>query len=278
LAPLQSLTAALENVREHNLRGPLAVGNADDELGRLIIIFNRMNERLDASFERLREFTLHTSRELRAPLTLLCGDTEAILRDESLSPTEYDRAVRQLEELRRMTRMVESVTVLTQASAGQIAVVEKPVRWDELIRDNFGDTLVRAKQFGIRVELSARETVTVLGDRHWLRQLLLSLTENAVRFNRTQGNILMVLRQVGDVAEFSISNTGPGIPPEMLPKVFERFVRVGTGLGSTVEGCGLGLSIAQWIVRAHHGTITMESPDAELTTVRVRLPVYAPNA
>jgi len=278
LAPVARLTSAVEAIHEHNLRTPLPRSGSGDELDRLTEVFNAMTARLDGSFNRIREFTLHASHELKTPLTILCGETETALRDESLSPTEHERAVSQLDELRRLTHIVDSLTLLAKADAGQIVLASEPVRWDELIRDNFADALILAEPHGIHVELSARETVTVLGDRHRLRQLLLNLTDNAVKYNRPQGQILMVLRRVGDTAEFSIANTGQGIPPEILPRVFDRFFRGDAAHGSRVEGCGLGLSIAQWIVNAHHGTIVIESPDAELTTARVRLKIHNPQA
>jgi signal transduction histidine kinase len=278
LAPVARLTSAVEAIHEHNLRTPLPRNSSGDELDRLTEVFNAMTARLDGSFNRIREFTLHASHELKTPLTILCGETETALRDESLSPTEHERAVSQLDELRRLTHIVDSLTLLAKADAGQIVLASEPVRWDELIRDNFADALILAEPHGIHVELSARETVTVLGDRHRLRQLLLNLTDNAVKYNRPQGQILMVLRRVGDTAEFSIANTGQGIPPEILPRVFDRFFRGDAAHGSRVEGCGLGLSIAQWIVNAHHGTIVIESPDAELTTARVRLKIHNPQA
>ena len=274
LAPVARLTAAVEKIHEHNLRQPLPRSGSGDELDRLTEVFNSMTARLDGSFNRIREFTLHASHELKTPLTILCGETETALRDESLSPGEYERAASQLDELRRLTRIVDGLTLLAKADAGQITLAREPVRWDELIRDNFADALILAEPRGIHVELSARETVTVLGDRHRLRQLLLNLTDNAVKYNRSQGQILMVLRRVGETAEFSISNTGPGIPAEQLPRVFDRFYRGDAAHGSKVEGCGLGLSIAQWIVTAHHGTILIESPDTELTIVRVRLQIH----
>jgi len=274
LAPVAKLTKAMERIQGDNLRERLPRIGSGDELDRLTEVFNAMLTRLDGSFNRIREFTLHASHELKTPLTILCCEMETALRDDSQSDTERERTVRQLDELRRLTRIVDGLTLLAKADAGLIPIAREPVRWDELIRDNFADALVLAEPFGIRVELSAREAVTVLGDRHRLRQLLLNLTDNAVKYNRSHGHILMVLRRVGDTAEFAISNTGKGIPPEILPKVFDRFFRGDSSHGNTVEGCGLGLSIAQWIVTAHKGTITIESPETELTMVRVRLPVY----
>ena len=278
LAPVARLTAAVEKIHEHNLREPLPRSGSGDELDRLTEVFNSMTVRLEGSFMRIREFTLDASHELKTPLTILCGETETALQDESLSPAEHERAVSQLDELRRLTRIVDGLSLLAKADAGQITLAREPVRWDELIRDNFADAQILAEPQGIRVELDAPEAITLLGDRHRLRQLLLNLTDNAVKYNHSQGRILMTLRRVGDQAEFHISNTGKGIPPEILPRVFDRFFRGDPAHGHAVEGCGLGLSIAKWIVTAHQGTITIDSPDAGLTLVQIRLPIYKPSA
>jgi len=274
LAPVAKLTQAMEKIQPQHLPEPPPRKGSGDELDRLTEVFKAMTARLDGAFNRVRELTLRAAREFKAPLAVLGAEMEAARRDESLSEPEQERVTRQLDELRRLTRMVEGLAWLTQADAGQIVLTQEPVRWDELIRDNFADALIQAQPLGIRVELSAREAVTILGDRQRLRQLLLNLTDNAVKYNRSHGHILMVLRRVGDTAEFAISNTGKGIPPEILPRIFDRFFRDNSSPGKTAEGCGLGLSIAQWIVTAHQGTITVESPETELTMVRVRLPVY----
>ena len=105
------------------------------------------------------------------------------------------------------------------------------------------------------MELAACEEITVRGDRHRLRQLLLNLADNAVKYNQPQGQVTMSLRRAGDPAEFTIANTGAGIPPEILPRVFDRFFRGDPAHSQAVDGCGLGLSIAQWIVSAHNGSI-----------------------
>ena len=147
------------------------------------------------------------------------------------------------------------------------------MRLDELVRDNFADAQILAEPHGIKVELANCEEISVRGDRHRLRQLLLNLADNAIKYNQPQGGVTMSLRRRGDFAEFTIANTGAGIPPEILPRVFDRFFRGDPAHESTIEGCGLGLSIAQWIVSAHGGTIQIESVPSKLTTVTVRLPL-----
>jgi signal transduction histidine kinase len=273
LAPLAALTRAAEHLDEATLNRPLPRSGNGDELDRLTEVLNATNARLHHSFSRIREFTLHASHELKTPLTVLCGETEMALRDESLAPAERERCASQLDELRRLTRIVDGLTLLAKADAGQVALAFEPLRFDELVRDSFADTQILAQASGIRVELAACEAATVRGDAHRLRQLLLNLADNAVKYNQPQGAITMTFRRADQVAEFIVTNTGPGIPAATLPRVFDRFYRGDPAHSSDVEGCGLGLSIAQWIVTAHSGNIGIESVPSGLTTVTVRLPV-----
>ncbi len=273
LAPVAALTRAAERINERNLTEQLPRTGSGDEFDRLTEVFNAMTARLHGSFTRIREFTLHASHELKTPLTVLCGETESVLRDESLSPAHRDRAASQLEEFRRLTAIVDGLTLLAKADAGLIQLAFAPVRLDELVRDSFADTQILGQASGVRVELAACDEATVSGDAHRLRQLLLNLADNAVKYNKEGGAVTMALRRAGDAVEFTLQNTGAGIPGELLPRVFDRFFRADPAHSAAAEGCGLGLSIAQWIVSAHNGAIQIESVPAKLTTVTVRLPL-----
>ncbi|MDE3068392.1 MAG: HAMP domain-containing protein [Verrucomicrobiota bacterium] len=273
LAPVARLTLAAEKISAHHLHERLPRAGHGDELDRLTEVFNQMLARLDDSFRRAREFTLHASHELKTPLTVLCGETETALRDESLTSSERERLVSQLDELQRLARIVDGLTLLARADAGQLALKMDALRLDELVRDNFADLQILAEPQQVQVELAACDAVTLRGDRHRLRQLLLNLADNAVKYNQPRGRITMNLRRADSMAQFTIANTGAGIPPEFLPRVFDRFYRGDPAHGDHVDGCGLGLSIARWIVSAHGGTIQIESAPDQITTVTVRLPM-----
>ncbi len=273
LSPVVGLTEAIRKIHERNLREPLSRTQNGDELDRLTEVFNGLLARLDDSFNRTREFTLHASHELKTPLTILCGETETTLHDESLSAAERERAASLLDELRRLARIVDGLTLLAKADSGQVALKLDSVRLDELVRDSFADLQILAEPQQIGVELAVCEEVIVSADRHRLRQLLLNLADNAVKYNQPQGRVTMSLRRSGDTAEFTVANTGPGIPPEILSRVFDRFFRGDPAHSSAVEGCGLGLSIVQWIVSAHRGNVKIDSALGGITTVTVRLPV-----
>jgi heavy metal sensor kinase len=275
LAPMTKLTDAVEKIHEKNLGEKIPRTNNGDELDRLTEVFNAMTARLENSFQRIREFTLHASHELKTPLTILCGEIETALRAESLSQSERERLLSQLDEVRRLSKIVDGLTLLAKADAGQIALKLEPLRLDELVRDNFADAQILAEPHGIQVELTDCEEISVRGDRHRLRQLLLNLADNAVKYNQPKGSVTINLRLVKNVSEIKITNTGAGIPPEILPRVFDRFFRGDPAHENTIEGCGLGLSIAQWIVSAHGGTIQIESTPSKITVVTVQLPLIA---
>lgn len=275
LSPVVALTAAAEEINESNLRRQLPRSGSGDELDRLTEVFNAMTARLDGSFQRVREFTLHASHELKTPLTILHGELETELRDERLSPSQRERLASQLDEVQRLSKIVDGLTLLTKADAGQIQLGHEPVRLDEVVRDAFADAQILAEPRGVKVELTTCEELIVRGDRHRLRQLLLNLADNAIKYNEPRGRVTLTLRRAAESAEFMITNTGAGVPPEILPRVFDRFFRGDASHSSGVEGCGLGLSIAQWIVSAHRGSIQMASEPAKSTIVTVRLPLAA---
>ena len=274
LAPLAALTNAAERLNENTLAARLPRSHNRDELDRLTEVFNDMTARLHQSFERIREFTVHASHELKTPLTILCGEAEMALRDESLSTAERERCGAQLDEMRRLARIVDALALLARADAGLVELKREPVALDELVHESFADAQILAHAQGVRVELREVESAAVSGNAHRLRQLLLNLTDNAVKYNTPGGLVTMALRNKSNQAEFVMANTGHGIAPEWLPKVFDRFFRGDPAHNSDVEGCGLGLSIAKWIVTAHDGTIQVESIPEKLTTVTVKLPVF----
>lgn len=276
LAPVAALTQAASRINEHNLRERLPRTGDGGELDRLTEVFNAMTERLEQSFLRIREFTLHASHELKTPLTVMRGELETAMQDKTLPPAQREHVVSELDELQRLTKIVNGLTLLTKADAGQVSLDLKPVALDEIVGDNFADAQMLAQASGLSVKLTACEAMTVRGDAHRLRQVLLNLADNAVKYNRPGGSITMALRRADDTAEFTIANTGPGIAPEALPRVFDRFFRGDPAHSDEVEGCGLGLSIAHWIVSVHNGAIRIESVPSELTTVTVRLPLEPP--
>jgi signal transduction histidine kinase len=275
LAPVASLTRAVETLQESNLRQQLPRSGNHDEIDRLIQVFNAMTARLDESFNRVREFTLHASHELKTPVTILHAELETALASPDLAPPHRELLESQLDELQRLAKIVDGLTLLTKADAGLISLQLEPVRLDELVRDAVEDARILAQDAKLSVALEGCEETLVRGDRHRLRQLLLNLTDNAVKYSQTPGQISLALRRKEGFAEITVSNTGPGLPPEVASRVFDRFFRGDASLQRSREGCGLGLSISQWIATAHGGKINFTTRSEGPTMVQVLLPLAA---
>jgi signal transduction histidine kinase len=278
LRPVTALTEAAEKIHDRNLREQLPRTHNGDELDRLTEVFNAMTGRLDGSFQRIREFTLHASHELKTPLTVMRGELETALHEENFTAAQKERLLSQIDEVERLAKIVDALTLLTKADAGQVRLNFELVQLDDLVEESVADMKILAQPQGIQVKLEECEQISISGDRHRLRQMLLNLTDNAVKYNHPNGTITVSLRRNEKFAELKISNTGAGMASELQPRVFERFFRGDMSHSSTIEGCGLGLSIAQWIVVAHLGSIRFVSEPNKLTVVTVMFPAIGGNS
>ena len=271
LAPVAALTAAAERVHDGSLRTQLPRTGSGDELDRLTEVFNQMTARLADSFQRIREFTLRASHELKTPLTVMRGGCETALREQTVTAEQRESLLGEIDEIDRLAKIVDGLTLLTKADAGLIALNDEPVALDDLVRDAAGDGEILAQPHGIHLSITQCDTATVRGDQHRLRQVLLNLADNAVKYNVPGGTVTFALRRSGDTAELTIANTGPGLPPDQQARLFEPFFRGDTA--HAIEGSGLGLTICRWIVTAHRGTIDITSEPGKMTVTTVRLPL-----
>jgi signal transduction histidine kinase len=272
LTPLDELAHGVERFHAENLRERLPRTHNRDEVDRLTASFNAMAARLEQSFQQVREFTLHASHELKTPLTVMRAQLETALADGEKSPQEQREWMHaQLDEVQRLAKLVDGLTLLTKADSGLLTLEQKSVALDELVAECFDDTLIMAHSQQIQVIMPTCEKAMVRGDRHRLRQLMLNLADNAVKYNHRGGRVVMELRTRAGIAEFEITNTGAGIAEDLQPHIFDRFIRGNEARSMAVEGCGLGLTICQWIVREHGGTIEVHSGLGQTTTFKVGL-------
>lgn len=276
LRPIAELTAAAQRINEHHLSETLPRTGNRDELDRMTEVFNAMSQRLSAAFQRVREFTLHASHELKTPLTVMHGELETWLGDWNLAPETREHLERLLDETQRLARIVDGLTLLTKADAGLVPLAREPVRLDELVREAYSDAQSLARAGGITVRMGRCDEVTIAGDRHRLRQLLLNLCDNAVKYNQRDGEVSLELERANGQAEVRISNSGAGIEPEAMELIFDPFFR-GKATRSEVEGSGLGLSISRWVARAHGGEINLVSKPGQRTVAIVRFALDGQN-
>ncbi len=244
-----------------------------DELGILATTFNTMIESIEQAYIAQQRFVADASHELRAPLTAIQGNIDLMRRRPELPPAErveaLDEAAREAD---RLTRLVADLLVLARADAG-VSIRQESVDLDTVVLDTF--QIGRKIADGRTLRLNPFEPAHTRGDEDRLRQLVLILLDNAVKYTPVGGTVTLGLKQSRNRIEISVRDTGVGIPPNDLPRVFERFYRADPARSRNPGGTGLGLSIARWIVERHHGTISITSAPGCGTQVLVCLP-YLP--
>jgi len=273
LAPLQDATqAAMQITRADDLSRRIPYrGPPGDELGQLIHAFNQTLTRLEGLFNTQRRFLADVGHELRTPLTVIKGNTSLMrilgcMDEESLGSIES--------EVDRLTRLVGDLLLLAQAESGKIPLAHQMVELDTLVLEVMNQMRVLA-QGRLKLRLGDMDQVLVCGDRDRLKQVLVNLVGNAINYTPAGGEVLVSLGKEQNQARLTVSDTGPGISPEDLPHVFERFYRGEKSRTRSKDGkgFGLGLSIAYWIVRNHEGRIEVDSKVGSGTTFAIWLPL-----
>jgi heavy metal sensor kinase len=275
LAPLEQMARRAEEITSDRLheRLPTSPDNAGDELDQMALIFNKTLGRLEQSFEQLRRFTSDASHELRTPLALMRSVGEVGLQKGNSQEQYRDVIGSMLEEVNRLTRLVDTLLTISRADAGVIQLHPSVFPVLELARESAALLEVLMEEKSLKLALSGDESAAVKGDRLFLRQSLVNILHNAVKYSPVRGTIAVHVRLEGTGRVMvEIADDGPGIPAEHLTKVFDRFYRVDKSRTRKDGGAGLGLSIANWAVQAHGGNITLDSPVGAGCTFKVCLP------
>ena len=272
LAPLGVATeAALAINRADDLSRRIPYDAAsNDEIGNLIEAFNQTLERLENLFTSQQRFLADVSHELRTPLTVIKGNAD-LMRHMKQFDEESLFSIDQ--EAGRLTRLVGGLLLLTQADSGKLTLNKQPVELDTLLLEVFQEMHILAGN-KVNLKIAGIDQIQFNGDRDRLKQVLLNLVGNAIQYTPQGGDVRMGLARVGDQARIIVRDTGPGIPSEDLPYIFDRFYRAEKSrTRSSSPGFGLGLSIAKWIVENHGGTINVESKEGQGTTFAIWLPL-----
>jgi signal transduction histidine kinase len=256
LRPLDTITqTALQITRADDLsrRIPLG-GSSKDEVSRLGMAFNESLERLEKLFNAQRRFLADVSHELRTPLTAIRGNVDLLRR---MGGADADSLNAIQSEAERMSRLVGDILLLAQADTGHLPLARDRVELDTLLLEVFREAQVLAA--GVHVGIGEIDQIAINGDRDRLKQLLLNLVSNALKFTPEGGRVTLGLGRVNQWARLTVSDTGAGIPPADQPHIFERFYRVDKARSRALGGAGLGLSIAQRIAQMHAGRIEVAS-------------------
>lgn len=259
LRPVESITQAAQRIAGGDLSQRLTVPHTSDEIGRLAATFNDMIGRLDASFRQVRQFGTDASHELRTPLTVLKGETELALR-RPRSAEDYRLVLESsLEEVDRMTRIVDELFFLSRADLGEVKMESLPVKLDALLEDVYRQAVLLGQDANVHVSLGSTTPCTVQGDELRLRELLLNLVDNAIKYSQPSGKVELGLICDRQATRLSVRDQGIGIEPEALSRIFDRFYRSDAARAHAKMGTGLGLAICKWIAETHRGRIDVQS-------------------
>ncbi len=275
LAKVEKVTGAAQRISADRMSERIPEEGVDDEIGNLISTFNAMLTRLDASFEQMKQFSGDASHELRTPLAVIRTQLETALNAQE-SNAETKRIIAQcLDEAIRMSGIIENLLLLAKSDAGQAEVHTARVDLKTLMEQTYEESIILASEMAIHVTLRRADDAVVRGDEPRLRQMLLNLIDNAIKYGRQEGEIVLSLEREKDRARIVVADNGIGIPRGEMPRIFDRFYRVDRGRSRELGGAGLGLSITRWIVGAHGGTITVQSEPNKGSTFTVELPAIA---
>jgi heavy metal sensor kinase len=273
LRPVDAVTKTAQEITAHNLDRRLHESGVNDEIGRLSSTFNDMIARLNSSFQQVKQFTIDASHELRTPLTIMRGEVELALR--SPKSTEQYKAVlvSALEEIVRLTSIIDGLMLLSKADLGMQEVAFGKVELSRMVEELYEDAEILASKKHIVVALQRNDQIELLGDEVRLSQLLLNLVDNAVKYTPENGRIFISSERQNGNARICVRDTGMGIPVDEQARIFNRFYRVDKARTRDLGGIGLGLSIVKWVTDLHRGSIEVQSEEGKGSEFTVILPI-----
>jgi heavy metal sensor kinase len=272
LEPVDAMSQVARQITAGDLSRRIPVYKGRDELARLAETFNAMIERMEDSILRLRQFYANTSHALRTPLTILKGEAEMALR-QARTVKEYQETLASgLEEIDRISKIVENLFTLSKVALEEIRLEMKPVKLDSLMTETVSQMELLARDKKVELKIAGNDRAVITGDLERLRELLFNLIGNAIQYTTAGGRVAVSLAREGNNILITVSDTGIGIPDEDLPKIYDRFYRSNEAQAMNPKGSGLGLPICLWIVTSHGGQIDAKSKLGEGTTFTVRFP------
>jgi heavy metal sensor kinase len=273
LQPIETITREAQTIEAQDLNRRLPVANPQDEIGQLVGVLNSLLSHLEGAFVQMRQFTADAAHELRTPLAVLrCGMEVIMTRARCVE--EYQEALStSIEEVSRLSRIVDNLFLLARADAGSQEFTWEPVDLGTLVQEVYEQAELMAEVKGLNISLHTDGEISVQGDYARLKQLVLNLVDNAVKYTSAGGAIRLAVEREEGWAKIVVEDTGIGIPSQALSHIFARFYRVDKARSLDTGGGGLGLSICQWVAQAHGGKVIVRSQVGAGSTFIVSLPL-----
>lgn len=267
---IDAITDATYRVNAERFDNRVETTKLDVEFLPLAENFNRMCARLGKSFDSLRRFTSDASHELRTPLTIIKSNLEVTLQKDRTSEEYVETISDALDAVNRLSRMVNTLLMMVRAETGEAAFNKTDLDLSHIVREVVDFISPIAEDKGINMQLDLVKPVNVKGDEEWLRHVVFNLLDNSIKYCHTSDTIRVALTNGAGECKLKISDTGPGIPAEHLPRVFDRFYRTPNANG--VTGSGLGLALCKWVVSGHNGEISSTSEPGAGATFIISIP------
>jgi signal transduction histidine kinase len=259
LRPVRLIQETANRIRSDNLSERIPVAGVQDEISNLARLLNEMFDRLESSFNQIRRFTAEASHELKTPLSLVRLQGEKLLVEGGLTPAQEEAVQMQLEEVARLNKIIEELLFLSRMEAQAVTPElrrEDPRRFMLAVA---GDARVLAEHRGVRFSETIDGAGLVEYDPKWIRQVLLNLIANALKFSPRGGLVTLTSEFTAETWRVAVEDDGPGVPAEQRERIFERFVRLNAERTDEDKGSGLGLAISRSILGLHRGTIHVEA-------------------
>jgi heavy metal sensor kinase len=274
LYPVLAVAQTAQRISGSNLSLRIPTRQSGDELDYLVVTFNRMIERLEASFQQMKQFSADVSHELRTPITAIRGQLEVALFTAKTTDQYREAMFNALQDVDRLSQIVRALLLLSQAESGQLVLQKSRLNLCEVVEDLVDQFQIPAEEARVTLRADLPPECPVEVDRVQIERMITNLLSNALKFTDKGGAVRVALQSLPDRVEIAVEDTGRGIAPEHLPHIFDRFYRVpGSGTAPSPEqGLGLGLSFVAWIAKAHHGKIEVDSTLGKGTRFTITLP------
>jgi heavy metal sensor kinase len=278
LAPMVAMRERAARISASNLADRVPIATPHDEVGQLATVINDLLSRLDGAFTQQRQFMADASHELRTPVAIVQNEAGLALSRPQRDPVEDEDAFVVIRNAsRRLTRIVDDLFMLARADAGELPVRRDPLYLDEIIADCAREVRSLGEERGVFVVVEPMSEAPYVGDAALLHRLVLNLLDNAIKHSARGARVTVRLRAAAAAFHLEVEDTGPGVPRELQPRIFDRFVRADATRShehdTLTSGAGLGLSISRWIAAAHGGTLELARSDARGSLFVLTLPV-----
>ena len=276
LKPFEEVAKIAEEITSEKLNTQIVIARREHEVQRLVQSFNAMVGRLSESFDQMRKFNSNVAHELRTPLAILQGENEIALRSATVPEDIRSVLISNLEELGRLTRIVNDLLTLSEVEAGAQVLEKKPINLKPLVADLADQMQLLAMERNITIEVQDLSDAVVEADDLWMRRAMLNLLDNAIKYSRDGGRVRVSMSHDGTRVHVRVRDDGIGIASQDLPHIFDRLYRADHARNRNTGGSGLGLALVKWVIEAHQGQVQVSSEPDLGASFQIDIPLHSP--